>query len=98
MYAKGATAAEAAQFGLTLEEAQGEAVGVWPDNLQAVNVFISLSTQWRTGMNGATGLDYNALPVVMRMTGVMQADRAAVFEDVRTLEDAAMEIMREVQK
>lgn len=49
-----------------------------------------MSTQWRVGMSGATGLDYNALPVVMRMNGVRPADRASVFDGVRTMEDTAL--------
>lgn len=75
---------------MTLEDAQGEAVGVWPDNLLAVNVFIAMGTQWRISANGATGLDYNALPVVMKMVGIPARDRPAVFEDVRVMEDAAL--------
>lgn len=96
MYSKGATAAEAAQFGLTLEEAQGEEVGVWPDNLQAVNVFIAASTQWRTGMNGATGLDYTALEATMRMMNIKE--HGEVLDDVRVLEDTALDTMRKNQK
>lgn len=61
----------------------------------AVNTFIAMSTQWRVGMAGATGLDYNALPVVMRMVGVPQKDRFSVFEEVRTMEDSALETMRD---
>jgi len=53
-----------------------------------------MSTQWRVGMNGATGLDYNALPVVMRFGGVIPADRATVFEEVRIMEDAALTQMQ----
>lgn len=68
---------------------------VWPDNLLAVNTFVAMSTQWRVGAMGATGLDYNALPAVMRMIGVPVQDRADVFEDVRTLEDAALTLMRD---
>lgn len=81
-------------WGLTVEEASGPPVGIWPDNIAAVNVFVAMSTQWRTGFNGPTGLDYNALPVVMRMIGVPQKDRADAFDGVRTMEDAALEVMR----
>lgn len=49
-------------------------------------------------MAGATGLDYNALPGVMRMIGVPAADRADVFEGLRVMEDAALSKMRENQK
>jgi hypothetical protein len=82
---------EAAAFGLTVEEASGPDVELWPDNLLAVNTFIAMSTQWRTGVNGSTGLDYNVLPFVMRRTGVTPATRDAVFEDIRTLESAALD-------
>lgn len=54
-----------------------------------------MSTQWRVGMAGATGLDYGALPAVMRLTGISAADRAEVFEGVRTMEDAALTKMHE---
>lgn len=79
---------------MTLEEAQGDAVGVWPDNIQAVNAFIQMSTQWRVSATGPTGLDYNALPVVMRMGCIPAKDRPSVFEDVRVMEDAALMKMR----
>lgn len=57
-------------------------------------MFIAMSTQWRIGMSGATGLDYNALPVVMKLGGIPAKDRPAVFEDVRIMEDAALVQMR----
>jgi hypothetical protein len=73
-----------------VEEASGPPVEVWPDNVPTISVFISMSTQWRVGMSGATGLDYTALPTVMRLTGVPAADRAEVFEGIRLMEDAAL--------
>ena len=79
---------------MTLEEATPPPVEVWPDNLKAVNVFIGMDTQWRVGMSGATGLDYAALPVVMRLVGVSPAERAEVFAGVQTMEQAALEFMR----
>jgi hypothetical protein len=83
---------------LTVEEASGAAVEVWPDNVLILNTFISMSTQWRVGPGGATGLDYNALPGVMRMIGIPAADRSDVFEGVRVMEDAALTLMREAKK
>ena len=53
-----------------------------------------MSTQWRTGVSGATGLDYGVLPHVMRLVGVGVKDRAAVFDEIRLMEDAALEMMR----
>ena len=83
-------------YGLTIEEAtQGQVVEVWPDNLLAVNTFVAMSTQWRVGAMGATGLDYNALIDVMKLIGVHAKDRGDVFEDVRIMEDAALKLMKE---
>ncbi len=79
---------------MTLEEASGPPVEIWPDNIIAVNVFVAMSTQWRTGVSGATGLDYGVLPHVMRLVGVGVKDRAAVFDEIRLMEDAALEMMR----
>lgn len=84
-------------YGLTLEEATPE-TEVWPDNSMPVNVFIALSTQWRVGMAGATGLDYNAVPSVMRLLGVPKKLRTSVFDDLRIMEDAALETMRKANK
>lgn len=83
---------------MTLEEAQGDAVEVWPDNIQAVNVFIAAATQWRTGATGATGLDYTALESIMRMLGIKRKDMGEVLEDVRVLEDIALDTMRKNAK
>jgi Phage related hypothetical protein (DUF1799) len=59
-----------------------------------VNTFIAMGTQWRLGPAGPIGLDYAALPAVMRLMGVAKGSRADVFDDIRTLEDAALETMR----
>jgi len=85
-------------YGLTVDEAGGDPVEIWPDNVQTVNVFVAMSTQWRTGMSGATGLDYAALPFVMRVCGVRAADRADVFDGVRTMESAALTVLRAAGK
>lgn len=67
---------------------------MWPDNLEAVNVFIQMSTQWRTGMSGVIGLDYNVLPSGMRPGAAMDDHARDIFESIRVLEDAALEVMR----
>lgn len=83
---------------MTIEEATPPPTDVWPDNVCAVNVFVSMSTQWRVGANGPTGLDYGALPQVMRMIGVAAKDRLEAFDAVRTMESVALEIMRKAKK
>ncbi|WP_242633963.1 DUF1799 domain-containing protein [Atlantibacter hermannii] len=53
--------------------------------------FQSASTQWRTGMGGITGLDYNVLPWLMRLHGVL--DEATALADIRIMESAALKII-----
>lgn len=54
-----------------------------------------MGTQWRIGMNGATGLDYNVLPAVMRLQSIPRKDWPDTFESVRVLEAEAMQVMSE---
>jgi hypothetical protein len=71
---------------------------IWPDNIMSVNVFVDMGTQWRIGVNGASGLDYNALPVVMRLTGVKAQDRQQVFSDIRVMEEEVLTALHEKRK
>lgn len=47
-----------------------------------------MSTQWRTGMGGVTGLDYNVLPWLMKLIGV--ENEATALNDVRVMESTAL--------
>lgn len=69
-------------------------IEVWPDNLQAVQVFIAIGTQWRIGMGGATGLDYNVLYRRLDRMGLTPSRYDELEEEVRTLENSALETMR----
>jgi hypothetical protein len=79
---------------MTVEEAT-PVTEVWPDNWLSVHVFDALSTQWRVGMSGAIGLDYNAIPPVLRMSEVPRKQWADLFADLRVMESAALQKMRE---
>lgn len=67
---------------------------MWPDNWQALDVFVAMQTQWRFSAIGPTGLDYSALDSVMRLRGVRKRDRADAFEAIRIMEGAALDVMR----
>ena len=75
-----------------------EEVELWAVNAEAFSVFNSMSTQWRSGMSGATGLDYTSLPIVMDLEGVGADDRKQVFRDVRTMEQEALKTMADNQE
>jgi hypothetical protein len=84
-----------ALIGLRPEDFDGAAYEVWADGWASVMAFDALGTQWRTGMAGATGLDYAAVPAVLRLTGVPRPQWAQVFADLREMEDEALTVMRE---
>lgn len=66
---------------------------VWQENLPTVKAFIAMDTQWRVGMSGATGLDYAALPVVLRLSELPRKSWPEVFQDIRLMERAALNEM-----
>ncbi|RZS80655.1 DUF1799 domain-containing protein [Pigmentiphaga kullae] len=69
-------------------------VDIWPDNAIAYAVFCAMDTQWRVGgMGRASGLDYAALPFVMRQLGVPRAEWTDIFDAVRVMERAALDEM-----
>ncbi len=71
---------------------------IWPDVWPAFVVFETMSTQWRAGACGATGLDYGVLPNVMRLCGVKAADRIVIFDDIRSMEAEALSVMSEARQ
>lgn len=79
--------------GFTEDDYEQEQIEVWPVNLLIVNTFIQMDTQWRVGFHGRYGLDYNALPNVLRLMAVPEADWPEVFEGIRTMEGAALEVI-----
>lgn len=81
-------------WGLTLEEASGPGVDLWPDNVEAALLFISVATQWRVSASGVTGLDYNVLFSKMGRMGLTPERYDELEDEVRTMECAAMEMMR----
>ncbi|TCK96252.1 DUF1799 domain-containing protein [Paraburkholderia sp. BL9I2N2] len=74
---------------------------VYPENWRAVQVFLALSTQWRTvaisTMTRArlihTGLDYAAIEPVFRMMGIKPKRCAAIFQKLRVMEEAALDAL-----
>ena len=89
------------RFGVPLdlvEEAEGfktEFNGIYPDNMAPVAIFVDLTTQWRVGMNGITGLDYGALPAVLSIRQIKRDDRAEIFECLQVMERATLKKVRE---
>lgn len=60
---------------------------LWDDNTKAYELFQQCQTQWNVSMSGITGLNYPALESVMRMSNISQSEQAALFEQVRYIEN-----------
>jgi hypothetical protein len=74
------------------EQCKAREEEIYPDNMESVGVFCDMSTQWRVGMSGATGLDYAALPAVLNIRKVK--DRADVFDCLQIMERAVLAEMK----
>jgi hypothetical protein len=83
-----------AAFGATLEDVT-EDVEVWPDNAEAAAVFAKLGTQWRHGMNGPTGLIYEAIWPTARVLRVPRARWAELLDSLQVMERAVLELRAE---
>lgn len=66
---------------------------MWPENEPATNLFSSISTQWRVGVAGACGLDYNVLFARMGRMKLDDAQHDQLFSDIRVIESEALSIM-----
>ncbi|HEY1138773.1 MAG TPA: DUF1799 domain-containing protein [Lysobacter sp.] len=95
LYTKPPSEAELAAFGLTRDDLDDADVEILPDNLKAVNAFVAMTTQWRVGASGVTGLDYTSLPLVFRMQRVPFAEQPDTFESIRVMEAEALIIFGE---
>ncbi len=84
-----------ARFGLRPEDYQEEEFGVWPENWQVFDIFLSMQTQWRIGANGPIGLDYAALESLFRMNGIKRKQQRDHLEAIQIMERAALKAMAE---
>ncbi|WP_157957095.1 DUF1799 domain-containing protein [Salinicola salarius] len=76
---------------------QPETCDCWPEHWDALQVFLSCGSQWRTIVTGKSiiyqGLDYGAVEAVIRLRGI--AEPWQVFEQVGQIERGAMEVIND---
>ena len=63
---------------------------VWPENHAAFILFNNLSTQWRIGMGGPTGLDYAAVYPLLDRAAKDPQEWDELFSDIQVMEGAAL--------
>lgn len=99
MYEPGPAQEELELIGITLDDL-GELppTEVWAENWDAMRVFQSLRTQWLHGMNGPTGLRYEAVWGVADLMLSEGYDKRELFESLQILELAALNIIHKKRK
>ena len=73
----------------------GGDVELWPDLAAPFDLFMACQTQWRTGFNGPTGLDYTGVTVVARVMQIGAARLRGLWADFVAMERAALELFAE---
>lgn len=73
-------------------------IETWPDTQAAIHLFLDMSTQWRSGFSGRTGLDYAALPTVLDLRGIPAAEREGLFDDLRVMEIETLKLQAKEAK
>lgn len=91
MYWQRPTAAKAGALGLKPEDFPEPQVDLWSENWPAIQFFTRISTQWRTGMNGPTGLDYNVVFHELDRQGTAGDAYDEMMAAIRVIESTALE-------
>lgn len=68
---------------------------ILPENVAALEWFIGMQTQWRTGFSGMTGMDYGVFLVWAKDEGLKRKQRVDLLEDLRMMEGA---FLAEIQR
>lgn len=85
-------------FGALIARAQERMViEVWPENWPAFRLFSRVGTQWRVGMNGPTGLSYEAVYPLMDRMQLSPDEWGLMLDDIAVLERQALTTMRETE-
>ena len=82
---------DAKAFGIILPEPEPVEFAIWPENLETVQLFIDVQTQWRTTGSGAIGLDYGVVLSLASLSGA--TDPLALLRDLQVMEMRARELI-----
>ena len=92
MYDPGPSSEELEAIGLLREDIEDTSdVEVWPENWLPFKVFNKVSTQWRVGAGGATGLDDSVVYSTMDRMKIKK--QLAVLDAIRVMEASALSTM-----
>lgn len=94
MYRKPPKADELDAWGLT-EADVAQRLELFEENAQAYQLFLYMQTQWRVSMGGPLGLDYSVAMRKMDRMKLSEAEYDWLEADLRLMEFAALDAMRE---
>lgn len=94
MYARLPTEKELDGTGLSVSDYEEEAE-VWPENWATFRLFSMMQSQWDAGFNGPVGMKYQVLFEIMDRQGMTGDSWWEVFDDIRDMEAAALNAMRD---
>lgn len=85
--------AAAALLGLTVEEELEleEECYMWPENILAFNLWLSVQTQWHTDTGVRTGLNYPGVETCTKHMPIPKKERSWYFAAIQSMERAALE-------
>ena len=94
MYDSGPSDEELAAIGLHREDVEDNSnMEIWPENMLPFQVFNEVSSQWRTGMNGPTALDWNIAFRMMDLMEIKPKKQLDVIRGIKVMERAALNQM-----
>lgn len=73
-------------------------IALWHCHLPAWRCFEANANQWRTGMAGATALDYTPCYLWCEDQGIKGAERSALMADLKWIEAGALQGMQEARE
>lgn len=84
-----------AAFGLRLDDddahTRDRTFHLWPEHRRVLDLWFRVQTQWRVGMAGPTGLDYQGVEAAIRMSRLAGPRRVPVLlADLQIMERAAL--------
>lgn len=68
---------------------------LWPQNVASWQAWQAVQTQWRSGMSGATGLDYAGVRAALDELGFAGDERQAAWRGIQAAERATLEVWAE---
>jgi len=84
---------DAKAFGIILAKPEPVEFAIWPENLETVQLFMDVQTQWRTTSGGVMGLDYGVVLSLLSLKGA--TDPIALLGDLQVMEMRARELINQ---